>query len=216
MKKMQGRYSAGLALSFRNVRGFSSKVPASPLADVTGDPSFKNFFDLLTLPARSAAWANRERLLQLPHTREEFLGERKATPGQLSELLMIQVVHGDADGALASLREMQGLPNARVELVHYNTVLAALARLGRAEEFDNVWKEAQDRGLGPGDAFTFSSAAKCYMESGQVGRALGVVQRAKEANVAPTEVLYGALLSGFAQKNDLKVGAWRERYGDLK
>jgi pentatricopeptide repeat protein len=187
------------------VRRWFASVPAAQLTDVTGDPSFKNFFDLLTLPSRSQAWADREKLLELPPSRDAFFGTRKATAGRLAELITVQVVHGNSLGALSSLREMMAFPGSRVELVHFNAVLAGFARDGNVKMFDELWQEAQERGLGPGDSFTFSSAAKCYMESGDVERALGVVQKAKEAKVVPSEVLYGALLSGFAQRGDFKV-----------
>jgi pentatricopeptide repeat protein len=112
---------------------------------------------------------------------------------------------GDASAALASLREMLSVDEKSVSLVHFNTVLAGLARAGHLEQFDAVWQEMRDRGIGPGDDYTFSSAAKCYMTCGQIEKALSVVRKAKEANVTPSVVLYGALLAGFAQRNDLKV-----------
>ncbi len=191
------------------VRGWASRGGgiAPVLSDVTGDPSFKNFFDLLTLPSRSAAWAARQTLMQQPVSRDVLFAGGKSVSGKtVSELLTALVVQGQVEQAHATLCELLARDDARLELVHFNTVLAGLARTGQCETFERLWTQLRERGLGPGDVFTFSSAAKCYMEGGQVEKALAVVQRAKEAKVAPSEVLYGALLTGFAQRNDLKVG----------
>ena len=181
---------------------------APPPADVTGDPTYKNFFDLLTMPSRSAVWVERERLMEQPHTFEAFFGRgEKVTSARLSALLQVQVVKGEAKAAVETLRRLQALPGAAVGWVQMNSAMAAVAREGDTATFDALWREAEASGMGRGDAYTFSSAAKCYMSGGKVERALAVPEQAKAAGVAPTEVLYGALLSGFAQRGDYEGAA---------
>ena len=70
------------------------------------------------------------------------------------------------------------------------------------KKFEDWYEKAVKRGLGKGDEFTFSAAIKCYMKAGQKKKALAVIERAKDAGVEANEVIFGALLSGFAQIGD--------------
>jgi pentatricopeptide repeat protein len=186
-------------------RRWASTSLAAPPTDVTGDPTYKNFFDLLTMPSRSAAWVERERLMAQPHTFEAFFGKgEKVTSSRLAALLQVQVVKGEAQGAVDTLERLRGLPGASVGWVQINSALAAVARAGDAATFEKLWRDAEARGMGRGDVYTFSSAAKCFMNSGDTERALAMAQEAKEAGVMPNEVLYGALLSGYAQRGDFE------------
>ncbi len=163
------------------------------------------------MPSRSAAWVRREKLLQQPSTfAERFPDNTEVNPSELTSLLIVQAVKGDQEGALDSLRRMQKMFPDEVDYRHYNHVLTTMARRGEVDKFDALWQEAEKSGLGRGDLYTFASATKCYMRSGDPERALGVIEQAKRAGVEPNEVVYGALLSGFAQRGDYNgaAGVW--------
>lgn len=177
----------------------SSELPV----DVTGDPTFRNAFDLflLTPATERPPEPTSGEDTALPSDMESFFASRSRTPDALVHLLRVQGARGDW---AQSERTLAALPECGVtrQVLHYNHALAAASRAGNAEAFDRIHKAMVAEGLGMGDAYTWSSAAACYMRGNQPHRALQVVARARAAGVSPDEVLYGALLTGFAARGD--------------
>lgn len=177
---------------------FKDDSRALSLTDVTGDPEYKNFVDLLQLPSKSESWVARQALMREPHTYDAFFATRPVTNAHLMRLLKVQSLHGDVNGARDTL---QRLPPSLTALT---AALTAAARVGDCVAVEEMLSWGRSKGLGDGNEMVWSTVAACYARAGKTDEAVDVVRRAKQAGVVCNEVMYGALLTGFARRGQME------------
>jgi pentatricopeptide repeat protein len=167
------------------------------------------FVTMMLKPMRSAAGDEQERLALLPRDHATFFAARARTLSNYMLLFRVHALYADGAGvlqSLAALKKERFFSPKDMGLVQYNHVLAAVARAGDEQAFAALRAEMVRVGVGHGDVYTYTCAATCLMRANKRIQALQLVREAKDAGVELTEVFYGALLSGYAEADDL-VGA---------